>query len=231
MESRQARSQERFTGGIVRKLFTLTLASGAVFAMACGKSKSPSSTSMNADLQRDLQLAAANQNIRINPDEISPSSKQELALAPKKAPQGNKVIRTEHPTVKASATPAQVAEIKTELPQQVQVMASAPAPSETPAPDAPPMARPAAVPAVNYPSSGPGPNSGSGNGNGSGSGSAGGILGGIFGGIMRGGDDDHCEPRGPRRTGRPVGGDVFGGVYGRPGGMPTGTRPIGGRYP
>src|SRR5437763_12542413 len=95
----------------------LTLASSAVVAIACGKDKSPKSAAMSADLKRDLQLASSTQNIRINPDEISPVSKQELALKTKRAPDGPKVIRTEHPTVKASATPLEAAEIKSEIPQ------------------------------------------------------------------------------------------------------------------
>src|ERR1041384_2112786 len=85
----------------------LTLASTAFVAIACGKDKSPTSAAMSADLKRDIQLASATQNIRINPDEVSPQSKQELALKNKKAPDGPKVIRSEHPTVKASANPVE----------------------------------------------------------------------------------------------------------------------------
>jgi hypothetical protein len=200
----------------VRKLLTVTLASSAVVAIACGKSKAPTSTAMSADLKRDLQLAQATQTMRINPDEVSPQSQQQLALRPKKAPNGPKVIRTEHPTVRASAVPAEAAEIKTDMPQ-VQVAASSPTPSETPTPDAPPMARPAPVPAASYPSAGTIPAA-----NTSGSG---GILGGIFGAILRGGvgDDDHCDPH-PRShpAGHPIGDD---GVYRRPGSFPGG-RPV-----
>jgi hypothetical protein len=189
----------------------LTLASTAVLAIACGKSKPTDTSAMSADLKRDLQLASASQNLRINPDEIAPKSKQELALKPKAAPSGPKVVRTNHPKVKASPTPKpqEVAEVKTDIPQ-VQVMASAPAPSETPAPDLPPLARPAPVPAQSYPTTASIPTTNSG---------SGGILGGIFGAVIRGGivggDDDHCDPRTMPRRGRPIGGDV----YGRPGGM------------
>jgi len=208
----------------VRKLISLTLASTAVVAMACGKSKSPASTAMNADLKRDLQLASTTQNLRINPDEVSPESKQELALRTKKAPDGPKVIRTEHPTVKASATPVEAAEIKTDIPQVV-VAASSPSPSETPTPDAPPLARPAPMPTANYPTAATIPASNPG------SAGSGGILGGIFGGIIRGGigDDDHCDPH-PRAhpVGHPIGG---GQIYTRPGGFPGGGRPMGGRFP
>lgn len=181
-----------------------TLASGALVAIACGKGNTRTTASMSDDLKRDLQLASHTQNIQISPDEVAPQSRQELALKPKHAPTGPKVIRSQHPTIKASATPVEAAEAPTDVPQ-VQVMASAPAPSETPTPDAPPMARPAPVPAQNYPSTGriPATNSGG----------MGGILGGIFGAVIRGGvgDDDHCDPRGGRRGGHPIGGDV---IYG-----------------
>jgi hypothetical protein len=179
---------------------------------------------MTDDLKRDLQLASATQNLKISPDEISPKSHQELAVKPKRAPHGPKVIRTEKPTVKASATPTEVAEVKSEIPQ-MQVLASAPTPSETPTSDAPPLARPAAIPvAASYPGAAPIPAS-----NGSG-----GVLGGIFGAVIRGGgvgDDDHCDPRGPVRTGRVIGGDVYGRnpMGGMMGGMGSGRIIGGGR--
>jgi hypothetical protein len=189
-----------------------TLASTALVAVACGKDNTSSRSAMSDDLKRDLKLASQTQNIQISPDEVAPQSHQELALKPKRAPNGPKVIRTQHPTVKASATPVETAEIPTNVPQ-VQVMASAPSPSETPTPDAPPMARPAPVPAQSYPSTGRIPAQGSGG--------MGGVLGGIFGAVIRGGvgDDDHCDPRGGRRGGHPIGGDV---IYG------GGTIPMGG---
>lgn len=177
---------------------------------------------MNDDLKRDLQLASATQNLHISPDEIAPQSHQELALKPKKAPQGPKVIRSEHPTVKASVNPVDAAPIKADVPQ-IQVMASAPAPSETPTSDAPPLARPSPIPQASYPGAAPIPSNGG----------SGGILGGIWGAVIRGGgvgDDDHCDPRGaPRRprTGSPIGGDVYGNPVGMgiPRGMPTRGRP------
>jgi hypothetical protein len=182
-----------------------TLASTALVAVACGKGNTSSRSAMSDDLKRDLKLASQTQNLQISPDEVAPQSHQELALKPKRAPNGPKVVRTDHPTVKASARPVETAEIKTDVPQ-VQMMASAPAPSETPTPDAPPMARPAPVPAQSYPSAGRIPAQGSGG--------MGGVLGGIFGAVIRGGvgDDDHCDPRGGRRGGgHGIGGDV---IYG-----------------
>jgi hypothetical protein len=186
----------------VRRVILWTLVPAAVAAVACSKSSSRTPTALTDELKRDLQLASHTRDIQISPDEVSPKAHQDLAMKPKKAPQGPKVIRTEHPTVKASAAPVQVAEIKTELPQ-VQAMASAPTPAETPSADAPPMARPAAVPAQGYPGAEPIPG-----------GNHGSVLGGIFGAVIRGGmvgDDDHCDPRStPRRpAGRPIGGDVY----------------------
>lgn len=185
----------------MRKLLTLTLASTAVVAIACSK-KSPMVT-MSDDLKRDLKLASTTQDIRINPDEITPSAKPEVALKLKKAPSGPKVIRSRTPTVLASAKPVEQAEVKENLPD-VQVAATA-APIEAPsAPEAPPLARPSAIPASN-------PGAGRSDGaNGSGGG-----WGGIFGAIIRGGavgDDDHCDPRTmPRGGRRPTATDI--GIY------------------
>ena len=101
---------------------------------------------MTEDLKRDLKLASQTSDLRINHDEVSPQSHQELAVRPKAAPQGPRVIRTKHPTVKASAEPKEVAEVPTQVPQ-VEVMAANPAPSENPTPDSPPLARPSPMPA------------------------------------------------------------------------------------
>jgi hypothetical protein len=187
---------------------SLAFASAAVVAIACGKSKPTGTTAMNADLKRDLQLASASPTLQINPDEVAPQSKHELALKPKEAAHAPKVIRTDHPTIKASAKRAEAAEIKTDIPQ-VQVMASAPAPSESPTPDAPPLARPSPVPVQSYPTAAPIPAN------------AGSSSGSIFGGaVIRGGtigDDDHCDPHAPHRGGRAIGG-----IRGIPGGFPIG---------
>jgi hypothetical protein len=209
----------------VRSIIRLTLASAAVTAVACGGKDKPTA-SMTDDLKRDLQLATSvAPNVTVNADELAPQSQKAVALKLKKAP-GPKVIRSQTPTVKASVAPREVAEIKNDIPE-VQMVASAPAPSETVAPMAPPAARPAPLP---LPASGPGPNQGSMNGGGSGGG-IGGILGGIFGGgvVIRGGPvgDDHCDPRTDGRRGRPSGGYIpnggmtpvggIGGIRGVPG--------------
>lgn len=184
----------------MRKLLSVAVASTAVMAVACGKGAPKTSTSMSADLQRDLKLASATQTMQISPDEVAPQSHKELSLKLKKAPDGPKVIRSEHPTVKASATAVEAADIKSQVPQ-VQVMASAPGPSESPTTDAPPLARPAAMPTQGYPSAGAIPSDGPG------------VWGSIFrGGIL--GDDDHCDPRSTPRRPRPIGD-----IYGRPGPM------------
>ncbi len=208
----------------MRKAIQWTMVSVAVAAAACSKGGSRSPTAMTDDLKKDLQLASHTQDIRISPDEVSPQSKEAISLKLKKASDGKKVIRSEHPTVKASTTPTDIAEIKTEIPQ-VQVMASAPAPSETPSSDAPPLARPSAVPAQGYPGADPIPASNNGS-----------TIGGIMGAVIRGGmigDDDHCDPRRAPPRGRPIGGDINrGGIYGGGmiGGMGGGRSiPIGGR--
>jgi hypothetical protein len=211
----------------VRRLMTLTLASSAIVAIACGKDKAPTSAAMSADLKRDLQLASATQDLRINPDEVAPSANQELSLKPKRAPEGPRVVRTENPTVQASAAPVEAAEVKTDMPE-VQVSAPAdPVQAETQASDAPPLARPAPLPTPTYPAG----NVNAGGGSGSGNGGIGSVIGAIFGGaVVRGGrvgDDDHCDPRhgSPRR--RP---DVYAGTGvaypGGMGGMRIPVRPI-----
>jgi hypothetical protein len=184
--------------------------------VACGKNDARKSTAMGDDLKRDLQLASQAQRIQISPDEIAPKSHQDLAMKPKKAPEGPKVIRTEKPTIKASAMPVQAAEIAADVPQ-VQVVASSPTPTEGPSDAAPPLARPSAIPASAYPATG------TGNGNGVG----GGILSGVFGAVLRGGivgGDDDCDPRHMPGRGRPIGSDATG-VFGGGGGMGTMRRP------
>ena len=210
----------------MRNLIRWTLVPAALLAVsACSKDTARPTTAMSDDLKRDLKLASQTQSMQINPDEVSPQSRQELAVKPKRAPTGPKVIRSDHPTVKASARMVEAAQIPSEVPQ-VQVLASAPAPSETPSADAPPMARPTAIPAPSFPGTERMPVSGGGGG--------GGILGGILGAVIRGGvvDDDHCDPRGApgrRGGGRPIGGDVYRGGMGYPGGIAGGGGMGGGR--
>jgi hypothetical protein len=204
----------------VRKLLILTLVTSTVVAAACSK-KSPVAA-MSDGLKQDLKLASTTQDIRINPDEIAPTSKPMAAPKVKKAPSGPKVIRSEKPTVMASAAPVEAAEIKTDVPD-VQVMASAPAPAQESTPDAPPLARPSTIPVGNAGGQG---RDGSGQGRADGNGGSGSIWGGILGAVIRGGvvgDDDHCDPRSTMPRHRPT--DMNGGIYGRPNPMGRG-RPI-----
>jgi hypothetical protein len=203
-------------GGTVRKLLTLTLASIGVVAIAACSKKSAVVT-MSDDLKRDLKLASTTQDIRINPDEITPAAKPEVALKIKHAPSGPKAIRTRKPTVLASAAPVEAAEVATDVPD-VQVTAPAPAPAPEVAPEAPPLARPSAIPATADGSAGAGAgrvDSGSG---------TGGVWGAIFGAVIRGGvvgDDDHCDPRSRPGNRRPT--DIYsGGINGGMGGVMRG---------
>ena len=201
----------------MRNIVQWTLVPAAVLAVAACSRSAHSTNAMSDDLKRDLKLASQTQSLQINPDEVAPQSHQTLALRPKRAPQGPKVIRSQHPTVRASARAVEAASIKTNVPQ-VEVMASAPAPSETPSADAPPMARPSPVPAASYPGAERIPGNG------------GGILAGILGAVIRGGvvDDDHCDPRGGVQRRRPdintggihSPGGIFGGGYPRGRGLP-----------
>jgi hypothetical protein len=162
---------------------------------------------MSADLKRDLQLASATPDIQISPDEVAPQAHKVVAMKPKRAPDGPKLIRTSHPTVKASAKPVEAAETREQIPQ-VQVVASTPAPSESPSPDLPPLARPMPIPAQSYPSTTPIPNAGQGG--------ISGVLGSILRGAILGGDGDDCDPRSTPRHGRPNS------PYGRPRGIEIG---------
>ena len=162
-------------------------------AVAC-KGDKPATSTMTEDLKRDLQLASATQNIQISPDEIAPKSQQELAVRPKKAPNGPKVVRTEKPTVKASVDSGRSRRDQDGHSRKFRRWPRRPPPSESPTADAPPLARPAPVPVRDVSVGG---------------GDSGGErwkrrrwhLAGVFGAVIRGGrvgDDDHCDPR-PRR--------------------------------
>ena len=100
----------------MRRVIQWTLVPVAIAAIACrGENKTP--TAMSEDLKRDLQAASATKDLAISPDEVAPKAHQELALKPKRSPQGPKVIRTDKPTVMASKAPVEAAEMPTEIPQ------------------------------------------------------------------------------------------------------------------
>jgi hypothetical protein len=194
----------------VRNVIKWTLVPIAVAAVACGKTQARK-TAMSESLKQDLQLASHTQDIQISPDEIAPQSHKAVALKKVEAPHAPKVIRTRHPTVKASPRPVEVADVESNAPQ-IEVMPASPAPSESPTPDAPPMARPSPTPAPTYPSTASVPgNSGSG-------------IGAILGAVLRGAimDGDDCDPRGHPRAGRPIGGGDIIGNHGRRGGVMPG---------
>ena len=80
----------------MRKFIQWTLVPVAVAAVACGKGNSRS-TAMTDDLKKDLQLASHTRDIQISPDEVAPKAHQDLAVKPKKAPDGPKVVPRRRP--------------------------------------------------------------------------------------------------------------------------------------
>jgi len=216
-----AKAVIRLEEDTVQTLRATALISAAMFAIACGKD-SPKSA-LSSDLKRDLDLAAssatdlasAQSATSFSPTEIAPSS------APVKTPTlkktaGKRVVRTSHPTLKASPVPTEVA--VAEVPD-VHVTETAPAPESAPAStsdnDVPAMARPTPAPIPAAIPAGQGSDQGTSTGGGIGS-----VLGGIFGVVIRGGgvDGDRCEPHG--RNGRYPGRRNYPGDYGAPT-MPT----------
>lgn len=196
----------------MRHVMKWTLVPIAIAAVACGKTQ-PRNTAMSQDLKQDLELASHTQDIQISPDEIAPQSHKAVAMKKVEAPHAPKVIRTKHPTIKASPRPTEVADAESNAPQ-IEVMPASPAPSESPTPDAPPMARPAPVPTQSYPSTATVPANG------------GSTIGAILGAVLRGAviDGDDCDPRG-HHAGHPIGGDIYGnhgGIGGIMGGMARG---------
>lgn len=195
----------------MRKLIRFTLLPLAVAAVACGRDAT-SADQASADLQRDMELAAASSVELASsqsmvpgfiPTETKPTSKPKPAPVVKKAA-GNKAVSSPKPTVKAEPVQEVAA---TEAPEP-QVIASAPAPEVEDIPESslPAMGRPVPVP-VSMPSSGGDVAMGGSTGSSTGS-TVGAVLGGILGAVIRGGsvDGDNCEihqqPRGGNR--RPV---------------------------
>jgi hypothetical protein len=220
------------------KLSIGTLAIVAGLA-ACGRSKTASN---NDDFSRDLQLASSSVDLQapaVNPSNLSlletqPSSAPEKSTVLKKAASGNKVVRSQTPTVHAAPT-NEVASTdgvdmtKTNDPQPD------PRPTSEPVAQAP---QPTTIPVDNTGGQGDGDYGTSGNGGilGGGTGTGGGGV------VIRGGgvgDGDNCDPQGgviyrgiPRSGRRPP--PVY---VPNPGGvgtsrMPTGGRPAsGGQFP
>ena len=194
-----------------------------------------------------LQLASQQSAKQFSLSETVPETKPEAKTVTKRAPSGNKAVRSKTPTVKAA--PENVAaDVVEEIPDMtVMAQSSAPTHVEAPVPTTPEPS-PATSPA---PAQDQGPilrggsgTGASGNGGGIGMGTA---IGVIFGSVIRGGgvDGDNCDPRGahggrvPTSVQRPVYGTPSGmggirtpgtgGWGGRTGATPIATRPRGGR--
>lgn len=191
---------------------------------ACGRAK----TASNDDFSRDLQLASSSVDLAapaVNPANLStletqPSSAPTKAAVVKKAPSGNKAVRSKTPTVHAAPVQEVAA---TDESNESETVVTAPAPDPTPEPVAQ-APQPAAIPT----------DVGGGDGDYGTSGNGGGIFGpgnGPIGTVIHGGGvgDDNCDPatdgRYPGRARRPV-------YIPNPGGMGAGrfptSRPSGG---
>lgn len=176
----------------MRKSYLLIASAGVAFLSACG---SGSNSAVNADLQKDLELASSADGISLGNGAVA-SSQQFVSSIERTSPPARTVAKSapvkRHKPARKS--PPQV--VRTEAPAQVsesEPMSVATAPIAV-EPDAPISPRPQPI-AVSYPS---GPSSVGSDGGGS---TTGAVLGTIFGAVIRGGavGDDHCDPR---RTGR-----------------------------
>ena len=196
---------------------TYLLLAGAAVLAACSADKK---TAMNADLQKDLELASSSDGITLA--NSSPNAGQQVVSAieqttpparqqtPSTRVRTHKAAPKSPPKVVRTQAPATVA-------QQTEQQSVAPAPVD-PTPVSP---RPQPV-AVSYPS---GASSGGDDGRvSSGGSSAGAIIGTILGAVIRGGivggDVDNCDPRTERRGSRgPI---VIGGTFPGSGRVPMG---------
>ena len=200
---------------------TLSILAGLA---ACAGSKTTDAASQ-ADFKADLQLASST-TMNLASPRVDPALLTSLETRPQGAPQaaktvkkgpGNRAVRSQSPTVRA--TPEMDVAAVDESSEQVNVVTQAPAPESTePVAVAP---RPTPVPVVVQAGNGSGDYGTSGNG--------GGIFGpggGIGGVVIRGGgvDGDHCEIHNGR--GGTMRGPVYipstGGVIPRSGGITIG---------
>jgi hypothetical protein len=176
----------------MRKTYLLFAGVGVVLLAACD---SQSRSTIDADLQKDLELASSADGISLGNGAIT-SGQQFVSSIERTTPPVRKVaasarVKRHKPAPKS---PPQV--VQTEAPAAVsesEVQSVATAPVEV-ALDAPVSPRPQPI-AVSYPSG----ESSVGNGGGSGTGA---VLGTIFGVVIRGGavgDIDHCDERTVRR--------------------------------
>jgi hypothetical protein len=193
----------------VRTLTTiLSVAAVALVAAAC--SHDDAKRAGDNDLQRDLQLATTSVDLarpatsNLDSLETAPPSAPEPSVSIRRAPRGNRAVRSPKPTV-ASAPEPKPAESVEETQQVAQAPARAEESERPPSSDGVALPRPAAIP-VSLPGGGGPLAIPAEGGRGSGS-NGGGIGGGIFGVVIRGGgvgDDDHCENDQRGGRGRPV---------------------------
>ena len=175
----------------MKKSYLLIASAGVAFLSACGGG---SSTAVNADLQKDLELASSDDGITLGNGAVtssqqfvssiestSPPAREVAKSAPVKR---HKPARKSPPRVAQTEAPADVSQSE---PTQVASM-----PVDKIEMDVPVSPRPQPI-AVSYPS---GESSVGSNGSATGA-----VLGTNFGAVIRGGavGDDHCDPR---RTGR-----------------------------
>lgn len=181
----------------MRKSYLLIATAGVAFLSACS---SGSKSAVDADLQKDLELASSADGITLGNAAVA-STQQFVSSIESTSPPARKVAKSA-PVKRYKAarkSPPQVA--KTEAPADVRESEPtqvASMPTESIQMDVPVSPRPQPV-AVSYPS---GPSSvGSDGGGGSGS-ATGAVIGTIFGVVLRGGavGDDHCDPRPMGRT-------------------------------
>ena len=218
------------------RTFTTILSVAAVTLVAACSSDDAKRAGDN-DLQRDLQLATTSVDLarpaapHLDSLETAPSSAPEPSISIRRAPRGNRAVRSPKPTVAAAPEPTPAESV-----EETQQVAQAPAHVEeserTPSTDGVALPRPAAIP-VSMPGGG-GPlaiPAEGGRGSGTVGGGVGTIAGGIFGVVIRGGGvggDDDCEIHDRMGGRRPVYRPAPGGIgASRRGGMiGRGTFPV-----
>ncbi len=174
----------------MRKSYLLAASAGIVLLSACG---SQGKSAMNADLQKDLELASSDDGISLGNGAVTASQQFVSSIESSTPP-----ARTTAPSARvkrhrvAPKAPPRV--VRTEAPSsvvdsEIQAVATTPAVAEV---EAPVSARPQPV-AVSYPSGGSSVGGGS---------TTGAVLGTILGAVVRGGmvgGIDHCDERTVRR--------------------------------
>jgi len=212
----------------VHKVVKLSVLPVAALAAACGQSKAPENSALNADLQRDLQAASAStvelaatardyQQTRFVSAIESPRASAPVRRRNVRKPVARPVAALEEETAK---TPDPAPEAK------VEVAEAEPAPTEAPAPTIDTPTNVAVTPRPTPVGSAPAPTEvgQGGGGGGSGGGGLGGIgeaIGTVIGVVVvRGGHGgvDHCDPRTDRRPANRPGGLPDPRIRGRMGG-------------